>query len=288
MGVCILGMGDCNTSTSTDISNITNNDININNSIKTQINQDCYQTASQSNTINIVGSTVKKLSAVQKNSLQSMCIMQSILKSRTSADVVNKLLDKIKSNVETNGALLGSPASNNTIVKNMAENRTKIDNSKFNEISKKCIMDSTQSNLLTIVGSNVEDTTTDQANESFLKCLSQHSDDTQITAEALNDTQKESDIASKTQGGDVAKSLGEGVSTGAKGIGEGVSTGAKGIGEGASSVISSYIYPVVIGSVICCICCFIFLLIMAFLSLQNPEAVQSLSQTAASSYKSFR
>ena len=26
MGVCILGMGDCNTETSTDISNITNND----------------------------------------------------------------------------------------------------------------------------------------------------------------------------------------------------------------------------------------------------------------------
>ena len=288
MGICILGMGDCGTSTSTDISNITTNDTEINNSLKNQINQDCNQLLGQSNVINIVGSTTKKLSAAQKNSVQSMCIMQSILKSQTSADVVNKLLDKIKSNIETSGALLGSPASNNTIIKNVTENRTKIDNSKFNEISKKCILDTKQSNLLNIIGSNVEDTTTDQANEAFLKCLSTHSDDTQITAASLSDTQQEADITSKTQGGDVAKSLGEGVGTAAKGVGEGVSTGAKGVGEGLSGVISSYTYPIAIGSAICCICCCLALLIIVYLSMQNPEAVKSLSQTAASSYKSFR
>ena len=294
MGVCILGMGDCNTETSTDISNITNNDTNINNSIKNIINQDCNQQLSQGNTINIVGSNVKKLTAKQKNSFQSMCIMQSILKSNVSADVTNKLLDKIKSNVETTGAVLGSPASNKTVVKNMTTNKTNIDNSKFNEISKKCIVDLKQSNLLNIIGSNVEDTTTDQANEAFLKCLSQHSDDTGISAAALSDTKQESDNTSKTSGGDVGKSLGEaakgigeGVGTAGEGLGKGVGSGAAGIGAGASAFISSFTYPIIGGIVCLCIVC----VISSFLMMYHPQAAQSaqqFAQTAANIHQMYR
>jgi hypothetical protein len=44
---------------------------------------------------------------------------------------------------------------------------------KFNEISKACILNIKQSNLLNIIDPNVEDTTTDQANEA-LEVLSQH------------------------------------------------------------------------------------------------------------------
>jgi hypothetical protein len=208
MGICILGMGDCDSVSKTDISSITNNNTEVNNSIRTQINQDCSQQIAQGNTINIVGSTVKKLSASQKNSVQSMCIMQSILKSSVSAEVQNKLLDQIKANITTTGALLGSPSKNETISKSVTTNSTKIDNSKFNEISKKCIVDLKQANLLNIIGSNVEDTTTDQANEAFLKCLSQHSDDTGITADALIDTKKDVDVQATAQGGDVLKSAG--------------------------------------------------------------------------------
>lgn len=221
MGICILGIGDCDSVSKTDITSITNNNTEINNSIKTQINQDCSQQISQSNTINIVGSTVKKLNAVQKNSIQSMCIMQSILKSSVSADVQNKLLDQIRANIQTTGALLGSPSKNETISKSVTTNSTKIDNSKFNDISKKCIVDLKQVNLLNIIGSNIEDTTTDQANESFLKCLSQHSDDTGITASALADTKKETDITASAQGGDVLKSVGSLVGS----IFGGISTG---------------------------------------------------------------
>ena len=208
MGICILGIGECDTINKTDITSITNNNTDINNSIRNNINQDCNQQISQSNTINIVGSTVKKLSASQKNSVQSICIMQSILKSSVSADVKNNLLDKIKANITSTGALLGSPSKNETISQSMTTNITKIDNSKFNDISKKCIVDLKQANLLNIIGSNIEDTTTDQANEAFLKCLSQHSDDTGITASALNDTKKDSDITASAQGGDILKSAG--------------------------------------------------------------------------------
>jgi hypothetical protein len=235
MGICIFGQGDCLTKTSTDISDITNNDTTINNSIKNLIDQNCNTDTLQSNTINIIGSNVKKLSATQKNSIESMCILQTILKSNVSTEVVNNLLNKLKNNVETSGALLGSPASNDTIIKKMTTNKVNIDNSKFNQVSKNCILGAKQNNLLNIIGSNVEDTTTDQANKAFLKCLSQHSDDTGITAASLSDTKNETDNTTKTQGGDVAKSVGEGVSTAAQGVGTGVGTAAQGVGTGVST-----------------------------------------------------
>jgi hypothetical protein len=280
MGVCILGQGDCNTTTSTDISDITNNDTNINNSIHTQINQDCSQSVLQSNIINIVGSTVKKLTASQKNAIESMCIMQSILKSNVSADVTNKLLDKIKSNVDTKGALLGSTASNNTIINKRSSNHTAIDNSKFNDISKRCILQTSQSNLLNIIGSNVEDTTTDQANQAFLKCLSQHSDDTQIKSSDLTDTKQDTSNTSKTQGGD----LGDSIGSAAQGIGSGVSTAATGIGSGASAFISAYTYPIAIALGICCCMCVVLLGIM----MMNSGNVSDLANTGSDIYKSYK
>lgn len=279
MGICFFGQGDCGTSTTVDITNITNNDTSINNSIKTQINQDCDQLMSNSNTVNILGSTVKHLTATQKNEVQSSCIMQSILKNQTSTDIVNKLLDQIKNNLITNGALLGSTANNSTIAKNMTNNKTSIDNSKFNDISKKCIQNLSQSNLLNIIGSSVEDSTIDQGNASFLKCLSQHSDDTLISAASLNDTSKSNSNDNKTQGGDAAKSLGEGISTGAQGIGSGINTGAQGVG----SIISSYTYPLIGAAV----CCSIVILVICYLLISNPETTKQFAQTASDIHKSY-
>jgi hypothetical protein len=278
-------MGNSTSSSSSDILSVVNNSTELDNSIKNKINQDCNMTTLQSNVINIVGSTVKKLSATQNNSIQSMCVMQSILKSDTSTEVVNKLLDKIKSNVETSGALLGSPAVNNTISKSFTENRSKIDNSKFNEVSKNCILDTSQTNLLNIIGSNVEDTETDQANAAFLECLASHSDDTMITNDMLNDTVNEKDNASKAQGGDLLKSAGEGIGTAAKGIGEGVGTGAKGVGEGASSALSSISYPLMIGSVVSGLVCCIVCAILLYMMFSNPEAAQSLSESGMAAFK---
>lgn len=246
MGVCIFGMGDCGSSTSTEISDITRNNIEINNSIKNNIQQNCNMSTLQSNVINIIGSNVKKLSAKQTNSINNMCILQTILKSTTNADVVNNLMDKVKQNLQSSGGLLGSGASNNTVIKKLTENSSKVDNSKFNEISKNCILNTTQKNLLNIIGSNVEDTTTDQANAAFLKCLSQHSDDTGITSSVLNDTKQEKDITSKAEGGDIGKSvgtaakgIGEGIGTAGEGLGKGVGAAAEGVGKGIGGALSA-------------------------------------------------
>ena len=253
MGICILGIGDCGTTTSTDISNITNNDTTINNSIKNIINQSCNMDTVQSNVMNIIGSTVKKLNATQKNSIEGMCIMQSVLDSSVSASVQQNLLDKIKSNVETNGALLGSPASNNTVIKSVTTNKNDIDNSKFNEVTKNCILNTKQSNLLNIIGSNVEDSNIDQANAAFMKCLSKHSDTTKITASALADTKYDTDNTAKTSGGDVLKSGGE---------------LAKGIGSGIGSALSGpFIIPLIV-----CVSCVVVCLVIIFVSMLSKSS----------------
>lgn len=283
MGVCILGMGDCTSKSSVDLTDITNNDISINNSIKNLIEQNCQTIADQSNVINIVGSKVIRLNATQKNSIESLCIMQSILDSSVENKVQQNLLDKVKTSLETSGGLLGSPAENETISKKITNTKMEIDNSKFNEVTKNCIANIKQENILNIIGSEVEDANFDQANDTFLKCLADHSDITKVTADALADTKQESDTGIITESGDIGESvgtaaegLGEGISTAAKGVGEGVGTGAKGVGSGLSSVISSWMIPIAI--------IFVILIIGVVVSgvsmLQNPEGTKAIGSAA--------
>jgi hypothetical protein len=328
MGVCILGQGDCKSETSTEMKNITSNNTEIDNSIRNKINQDCNVAMSQSNTINIIGSKVKKLTASQDNAIKSMCVMRSILKNNISTDVTNKLLDEIKNNVSTTGALAGAPAANKTIVQNFTDNSTKINNSKFNDITKRCILGLTQANMLNIVGSEVEDSTIDQTNKAFLECLSEHSDDTLVTVASLSDTQKKDENTTKTQGGDVLKSAGEGVgtvatglgtgvgtaatglgagvgiaatgvgagvSTAATGVGAGVSTAAQGVGTGVATGAkgigegaSAFISAFTYPIIFGIVGCSIVLIIISFFMMKNPEAVKSLSNTASSTVNSLK
>lgn len=276
MGICILGQGDCDSVNTVDITSITNNDININNSIKNIINQNCNTITSQSNVVNIVGSKVVRLNASQKNSIDSLCILQSVLDSSISNDVQQNLLDKIRTNLESKGGLLGSPAKNLTISKNITTNAANIDNSKFNEVTKNCILDTRQENLLNIISSEVEDSNIDQVNNSFLKCMSEHSDITKVTADAILDTQQEEEISATAQSGDIGASIG----TAAQGIGSGIGTAAQGLG----SIISAYMYPIIIIAVVLVIAS----LIISVFSLQNPEAASSLGTTASGLITSYK
>jgi hypothetical protein len=269
MGVCILGMGDCTSKNSVDITNITNNNTEINNSIKTNIEQNCMSAISQLNTINIVGSKVKKLSASQKNSMESLCILQTILKSTTNADVVNNLMNQVSKNLKSEGGLLGSPAENSSVVKSITSNSTKIDNSKFNNVAKNCISDTKQSNLLNIIGSDVEDTTTDQANAAFLKCMSTHSDDTGIDASVLADTKIKADVTASAVSGDIGRSVGN---------------AAEGMGKGVGAAIQAFMIPIAI----ICVILLSLSLIGAYFMMKNPEATQQLAGTASQMYQQYK
>lgn len=284
MGVCILGMGDCSSKNKVDITDITKNNTEVNNSIRESINQNCSQAAIQSNVINIVGSKVRKLTAKQQNEIQSMCILQSVLKSTTNSEVINNLMSKVKENLQSKGSVLGSPAENETVRKNITENSSKVDNSKFNEITKQCIMSADQKNIMNLIGSDIEDMTTDQANKAFLKCLSQHSSETGISSKDIKDTKNESDITHSAEGGDVGKSLGEA----AKGIGSGVGTAAKGIGEGVGAgiggIISAYMTPIIV----CVVILLVVSLIGSYFMMRNPAATQQLAGTASQMYQQFK
>lgn len=295
MGVCILGMGDCASKNKVDITDITKNNTEVNNSIRESINQNCSQAAIQSNVINIVGSKVRKLTAKQENEIQSMCILQSILKSTTNSEVINNLMSKVKENLQSKGSVLGSPAENETVKKNITENSSKVDNSKFNEISKQCIMKSDQKNIMNLIGSDIEDMTTDQANKAFLKCLSQHSSETGISAKDLKDTKNETDITKSAKGGDVGESLGEaakgigsGVGTAAKGIGEGAGSAAeglgKGVGAGIGGIISGWLTPIIIS----CVILAIVSLIGSYFMMKNPDSTKQLAGTASQLYQQYK
>lgn len=295
MGVCILGMGDCSSKNKVDITDITKNNTEINNSIRESVSQNCSQAAIQSNIINIVGSKVRKLNAKQTNEIQSMCIMQSILKSTTDTEVVNNLMNKVKESLQTKGSVLGSPAENETVRKNITENSSKVDNSKVTNVLKDCIMKTDQKNILNIIGSDVEDVTTDQANKAFLKCLSQHTSETGIKAKDIKDTKQESDISASAEGGDVGKSLGEaakgigsGVGTAGEGLGKGVGSAAKGLGEGIGAgiggIISAYITPIIIS----CVILLIISLIASYFMMKNPAATQQLAGAASQMYQQYK
>lgn len=208
MGVCILGIGDCDSKSTSTTTNYTSNNVAIDNSVKSRLQQDCDSTISQSNELNIIGSTVKKLNANQMNSMKSLCVMKSVLESNINTDISNQLLNDIKKNLKTEGAMLGSTASNDTVVENISKTNVNIDNAKTKDIIKNCIIGVDQSNLLNIIGSSVEASNIDQANESFMECLSEHSDLTGVTSSSLSDTKNKEDTTQEASGGDVGKSVG--------------------------------------------------------------------------------
>jgi hypothetical protein len=262
MGICILGMGDCTSESSVDINSITDNNTVINNVIKNNIEQSCNIASGQGNTINIVGSDVKNLTASQKNTLQSLCVMQSILKSNVDLSIQQKLLDQIKGNVESKGVLLGgAPASSKYKVTSETKNRTSLNNEIANEAIKDCLVKMKQNNLLNIIGSSVEASNFDQVNESFLKCMSTHSNDTGIIISDVKEISKDTSSDVKAKGGDVLVSAGDAVESGGRAVSNVTSSWFSG-------VTGLFLIPIVI--------CISAIVILVFLFIQNPDAAKSL------------
>jgi hypothetical protein len=172
-----------------------------------------------------------------------------MLDSSVTNEVQQELLDKIKNNLQSSGGLLGSPAKNNLVSKSITENSSNIDNSKFNEVTKNCLTDIRQDNILNIIGSEVNDANFDQVNDSFLKCLADHSDITKITSDTLAKVEKEQETEAVAESGDVGESLGtviESSGTAAKDVGSAV----KDVATGFTSWIMYIVIAVVVVAII--------------------------------------
>ena len=211
---CMFGaIGDCTVSSSSETIDITDTVTNIDNSIKNKVDQNCNSTQSANNVINIINTKMKDSSLSQQNTVKNLCVLQSALDSSISNNIQQKVLDTIKENLEAKGSVLGSPASTNSVSQRLIKSKTDIDNSKFNEVAKNCILNIQAENIANIIGSDIEHSGFNQVNDSFLQCLSEHSDITKITTDDIKETELGKDTVDKSSGGNLIESIGNAISS---------------------------------------------------------------------------
>lgn len=182
-------MGASQTKSKVDIKELNSTDINMSSETFNKVENTCKATSNQSNVLNIVGSTVTKLTTSQKNAAKNTCILQTAIATVNDTEAQNKLMSALKQGLEQNasaGIGLANAESNTSITK---ENKFTLKDSKktVNEAIVGCVMQIDQSNVINIVGSTVTDSKFDQANDVMMECLSSYGVVTENRAKASSD-----------------------------------------------------------------------------------------------------
>ena len=182
-------MGASQTKSKVDIKELNSTDINLSSETFNKVENTCKATSNQSNVLNIVGSTVTKLTTSQKNAAKNTCILQTAIATVNDTEAQNKLMSALKQGLEQNasaGIGLANAESNTSITK---ENKFTLKDSKktVNEAIAGCVMQIDQSNVINIVGSTVTDSKFDQANDVMMECLSSYGVATENRAKASSD-----------------------------------------------------------------------------------------------------
>ena len=205
-------MGASQTKSKVDIKELNSTDINLSSETFNKVENTCKATSNQSNVVNIVGSTVTKLTTSQKNAAKNTCILQTAIQTVNDTEAQNKLMSALKQGLEQNasaGIGLANAESNTSITK---ENKFTLKDSKktVNEAIVGCVMQIDQSNVISIVGSTVTDSKIDQANDVMMECLSSYGVATENRAKASSDvvSTTTSEQSQKAEGYDPIKSLG--------------------------------------------------------------------------------
>ena len=205
-------MGASQTKSKVDIKELNSTDINLSSETFNKVENTCKATSNQSNVVNIVGSTVTKLTTSQKNAAKNTCILQTAIQTVNDTEAQNKLMSALKQGLEQNasaGIGLANAESNTSITK---ENKFTLKDSKktVNEAIVGCVMQIDQSNVISIVGSTVTDSKIDQANDVMMECLSSYGVATDNMAKASSDvvSTTTSEQSQKAAGYDPIKSLG--------------------------------------------------------------------------------
>jgi len=205
-------MGASQTKSKVDIKELNSTDINMSSETFNKVENTCKATSNQSNVLNIVGSTVTKLTTNQKNAAKNTCILQTAIATTNDTEAQNKLMTALKQGLEQNasaGIGLANAESNTSITK---ENKFTLKDSKktVNEAIVGCVMQIDQENVINIVGSTVTDSKFDQANDVMMECLSSYGVATENKAKASSDvvSTTTSEQSQKAEGYDPIKSLG--------------------------------------------------------------------------------
>jgi hypothetical protein len=206
---CAFGViGDCKSTTTNSVEDITTNLTQIDNSIKQVIDQSCLSTGNGSNVINIINSKLNNSSIAQKNVLKNVCALQSTFNSNLTAATKNTVAATIAQHAKTTGTLFGGgPADSNNIQRSIDENKNFINNSQVLNSVKKCVMNINVENIANIIGSDVSNSNFNQANDAFMECMANDNVTSSVAAEGKTAKETNSNQQGTSDGGDIFKSI---------------------------------------------------------------------------------
>jgi hypothetical protein len=157
--------------------------------------------------LQIVGSKVENLKTNQLNQVKNLCILQTILSEEKNAEVTNALMATVTKQLEAKGGLPGTAGESNSVTKVYNKMKLDLDQSTVNDITKNCIMNIKQDNVIQIFGSNVKNADLGQINKGFVECLQGFEGQTGMTADLANQAETEVDESLKASGMDPTASL---------------------------------------------------------------------------------
>ena len=219
---------ETNVKSTSNVDVINSTDLGINNETYNKISNQCKSSTNQSNVLNILGSTVTKLTTSQKNIAQNICILKTAIENVSKAEEKASMMNALQSALNASSknaqeaqskasasASIGlaplsfSQAEANTNL--TATNKTNVDQTSnqkisnflkmnisqktINEAITGCISDIDQSNVINIIGSNVSESNLTQGNDYMTKCLSDYG--VTNTSTAAQDTSTSTTAASK-------------------------------------------------------------------------------------------
>jgi hypothetical protein len=176
------------------------NQFNIDQSVRNRIASDCISNTKQNNMLQIVGSKVENLKVEQTNQVKNLCVLQTILENEKDTNTVNDVLSVVIKQLEEKGGLPGTAGKSNTTTKVYDQMRMNLDQSQINDITKNCIMNIKQDNVIQIFGSNVKNSDLTQINKGYVECLQNHPEITGMLDDSADAAKKELDDSMKIPG----------------------------------------------------------------------------------------
>lgn len=160
------------------------------------IEQTCDVSNTASNIIQIVGSKVKNLDTRQQNELKNLCKFQQVLKSEKNADVSNKILNELSSQLKAKGDMFTSGADSKSRQEAINKTFVDIDQTTLNNIVQRCIVQQDLENITQIIGSEVTDSSINQVNKSIGECITSN----ETVQQMVSKNEAEQGAKSKVEG----------------------------------------------------------------------------------------
>lgn len=167
-------MGQAESKVNTEI--INENEFNIDQSTRNNIQSSCMSNQAQENILQIVGSKVRNLRTDQSNIAKNLCKLQTMIDDTRGTTLQNDILNQLTQQIEAKGGLPGTGGKAESITKMYNKMTANLDQSTINNITKDCIMKQDQRNVIQIFGSDVADSNLSQVNSAFVECLQGYED----------------------------------------------------------------------------------------------------------------